>query len=70
MILQALAKHYENLAEQGKVSRPSWCHAKVSYAVNLSETGEILSITSRKVEETRGKKTVWVPASLAVPEMV
>ena len=70
MILQALAKHYENLAEQGKVSRPGWCHAKVSYAVNLSETGEILSITSRKVEETRGKKTVWVPASLAVPEMV
>ena len=36
MILQALAKHYENLAEQGKVSRPGWCHAKVSYAVNLS----------------------------------
>ncbi len=70
MILQALAKHYENLAEQGNVSRPGWCHAKVSYAVNLSETGEILSITSRKVEETRGKKTVWVPASLAVPEMV
>ena len=70
MILQALVKHYENLAEQEKVSRLGWCHAKVSYAINLSETGEILGIISRKIEEQRGKKTVWVPVSLAVPEMV
>ena len=70
MILQALVKHYENLAEQGKVSRLGWCHAKVSYAINLSEKGEILGIISRKLEDIRGKKTVWIPANIAVPEMV
>ena len=70
MILQALVEYYEKLAVQGKVSRLGWCHAKVSYALNLSENGEVLGITSRKIEEQRGKKTVWVPASLAVPEMV
>lgn len=70
MILQALVEYYEKLAAQGKVSRLGWCHAKVSYALNLSENGEVLGITSRKIEEQRGKKTVWVPAALAVPEMV
>lgn len=70
MILQALVKYYENLAEQGKVSRLEWCHAKVSYEINLSSEGDIIGITSRKIEDMRGKKAVWVPANLVVPEMV
>lgn len=70
MILQALVKYYENLAEQGKVSRLGWCHAKVSYEINLSSEGDIIGITSRKIEDMRGKKAVWVPANLVVPEMV
>lgn len=70
MILQALVKHYENLAEQGKVSRLGWCQAKVSFEINLSKDGDVIGITSRKVEEPRGKKLVWIPASLMVPEMV
>ena len=70
MILQALVKYYENLAEQGKVSRLGWCHAKVSYEINLSSEGDIIGITSRKIEDMRGKKVVWVPANLVVPEMV
>ena len=70
MILQALVKYYENLAEQGKVSRLVWGHAKVSYEINLSSEGDIIGITSRKIEDMRGKKAVWVPANLVVPEMV
>lgn len=70
MILQALVKYYENLAEQGNVSRLGWCHAKVSYEINLSSEGDIIGITSRKIEDMRGKKAVWVPANLVVPEMV
>ena len=70
MILQALVKYYENLAEQGKVSRLGWCHAKVSYEINLSSEGDVIGITSRKIEDMRGKKAVWVPANLVVPEMV
>ena len=70
MILQALVNHYENLAEQEKVDQEGWCKAKVSYAVNLSRDGEILGILSLKIEEERGKKKVWVPRQIKVPEMV
>lgn len=70
MILQALVNHYENLAKEGKVSREGWCQAKVSYAVNLSREGTITGIISLKTEEEKGKKTVMVPSSLTVPEMV
>ena len=70
MILQALVNHYENLEEQGKVDQEGWCKAKVSYAVNLSRDGEISGILSLKIEEERGKKKVWVPRQIKVPEMV
>ena len=70
MILQSLVKYYENLEKQGLVSELGWCHAKVSYAINLSEDGCVLGIQSRKIEEIRGKKTVWLPALMRVPEMV
>lgn len=70
MILPALVKHYENLAEEGKVSRPGWCSAKVAYQMDLSTDGEIKGIISLREEEERGKKTVMVPKILSVPEMV
>ena len=70
MILQALVKQYENLERQGKVSGLGWCQAKVSYELDLSKNGDVVGVTSRKIEEMRGKKTVWAPASLIVPEMV
>ena len=70
MILQALVRHYENLAAQEKVSREGWCQAKVSYGINLSREGEITGIISLKQEKERGKKKVLVPAPRMVPEMV
>ena len=70
MILQALVRHYENLAAQGKVSREGWCQAKVSYGINLSREGKITGIISLKKEEERGKKTVIVSDIRTVPEMV
>lgn len=70
MILQALVEHYECLAQQEKVDREGWCKAKVSYAVNLSREGRILNILSVKTEEDRGKKKIWVPVQMKVPEMV
>ncbi len=70
MILQALVNHYENLAERGKVDQEGWSKAKVSYAINLSKDGKILGIFSLKQEEERGKKRVWVPRQIKVPEMV
>lgn len=70
MILQALVKHYENLADEGKLSREGWCEAKVSYAVCLSKEGEITGIVPLKEEVERGKKKVLLPQFCVVPEMV
>ena len=70
MILQALAKHYENLAAEGKVSKDGWCEAKVSYAIELMPDGKVKGFISLKTEEERGKKKVWVSTTRMVPQMV
>ena len=70
MILQALAKYYETLAEEEKVSKPGWCSAKISYQIDLTKEGDVKGIIRLKEEETRGKKVVLVPKLLLVPEMV
>lgn len=70
MILQNLAEYYENLVLQEKVSKSGWCQAKVSYAIELNEDGTIKAIISKRKEEERGKKKIWVPVLLNVPEMV
>ena len=41
MILQALVKEYENLAQKGLVSKPGWSQAKVSYAIDLKDDGSV-----------------------------
>ena len=70
MILQALAKHYENLAAEGQVSKEGWCEAKVSYAIELMPDGKVKGFISLKTEEERGKKKVWVSTTRMVPQMV
>lgn len=70
MILQALVRYYESLVKMGKVSKPGWCTAKISYAIELNEDGQIKALHFLKTEDERGKKRVWVPSCLQVPEMV
>ena len=70
MILQALVKHYEDLEKQEKVPKRGWCHAKVSYALDIDKDGSLLGIIPLKQEETKGKKMIWVPQPKEVPEMV
>lgn len=70
MILQALVKHYETLADKGKVPKKGWCHAKISFALNLSKDGNLKGIIPPKEEVERGKKKVWIPQLIGVPEMV
>lgn len=53
MILQALVNHYETLAEQGKLCRPGWCQAKISYGLNLAKDGTLRGIVPLKKEELR-----------------
>lgn len=70
MILQELTKYYETLADEGKTSRPGWCTAKVSFALDLGEDGTLKEIIPLKEEKKIGKKTVTAPKERAVPQMV
>lgn len=67
MILQALTSYYETLAQRGEISKPGWGKAKVSFALDLNERGEIEGLYSLKTEQTTGKKTVLRPQVLEVP---
>lgn len=68
MILQALVKYYENMAKEEKLPKQGYGTGKVSYALDLSEEGDLLSIISLKLPVQRGNKKVDVPQSLEVPE--
>ena len=41
MILQALTRLFEDLVQQGKISRPGWSPAKISYALCLDASGTL-----------------------------
>ncbi|HIT67306.1 MAG TPA: type I-C CRISPR-associated protein Cas8c/Csd1 [Candidatus Merdisoma merdipullorum] len=70
MILQSLVRYYETLAERGEVESPGWCKAKVSFALELSEDGTVIGVVPLKEKDERGKKTVWIPKEIRVPQML
>ena len=70
MILQALVRHYENLVDKGQIAPPGWSSQKVSFALEIDDSGEILQVISLKEEITKGKKTVYAPQELKVPSPV
>ena len=70
MILQALVEYYEALERKGKITSPGWCRARVAYGLDISEQGELMGVIPLKKEQQKGKKTVWVPQDLTVPQMV
>lgn len=69
MILQSLVQYYEALEKKGKITSPGWCQAKVSFALNITREGELVGVIPLKDEEVRGKKTVFVPQIVKVPQM-
>ena len=70
MILPSLVRYYEILAEKGKVEQPGWCKAKVSFALELSEKGELIGVLPLKDKDERGKKVAWGPKEIRVPQML
>lgn len=68
MILQALVDYYEALAAQGRVAKPGWGIAKISYALNLDKQGRLLNFISLKLTKQKGKKAVEVPQNILLPE--
>lgn len=70
MILQALVQYYEALLAKGKIARPGWTSAKVSWGLELSPKGQLLAVHSLQTEQPKGKKMVLAPQSMKVPEQV
>lgn len=70
MIINALAQLYQDLSERGKVTKPGWGKARVSYALFLSPEGELRQVLPTLVERPQGKKTAWVAKEMEVPLQV
>lgn len=70
MILQALNRLFEDLVREGKLSRPGWSPAKISYALCLDKTGELTYVVPLLREEQTGKKTQLRPALINLPAPV
>ena len=70
MILQALVRHYEQLAAKGRLEAPGWQSVRVSFALRLSESGELRAIEDLREEVKSGKKSVLTPRTMQVPEQV
>lgn len=70
MILQALTRHFEDLAARGEIARPGWGPAKISYALCLDEEGTLLQVIPQLVEQQQGKKTVLRPRLMELPAAV
>jgi CRISPR-associated protein Csd1 len=68
MILQSLVEYYNALAVKDEVPRPGWTMAKVSFALNIDESGELINITPLKKTVNLGKKTVEQPILMEVPQ--
>lgn len=70
MILQALTRYYENLLARGSAQRPGWAKAKVSYALELDDQGQVAQLLHLQQEVTKGKKKVFAPQLLDMPAPV
>lgn len=70
MILQALTKLYEDLAEQGKIAREGWNAVKISYLLEIDEDGTLLGFIPQFKEIISGKKTLSVPMDRILPAAV
>lgn len=67
MILQALVKAYEALAERGELEKPGWVEVKVSYALELDGQGKLLQVFPLGLPDSKGKRTA---RPMKLPEQV
>ena len=71
MILQALTAYYEAMLKKGIVAPPGWDKTfKVSFWLELNDSGELIDVIDQRHDEQRGKKTVLVPRQMSVPAHV
>ena len=66
MILQALAKRYQTMAEKGDAARLVSCGRILCF--DLAEDGALLRVYDLREEQSQGKKTVIRPRQMIVPD--
>ena len=68
MILQALTAYYEALLQKGAIAAPGWDGAfKVSFWLEVNDSGELIDVIDCRRSVQRGKKAVIVPDEMRVP---
>ena len=71
MILQALTAYYEALLQKSAIAAPGWDGAfKVSFLIEVSDTGELIDVIDQRRSVQNGKKFVLVPDEMRVPAHV
>lgn len=71
MILQALTAYYESLLQKGAIAAPGWDGAfKVSFWLEVSDTGELIDVIDCRQSVQNGKKSALVPDEMRVPSHV
>lgn len=66
-MIHALVQRYEDECRAGNLSRDGWETRKVSFALALSDEGDVLEVLPLTQMVQRGKKVVAVPQSMDVP---
>ena len=68
MILQSLVAYYEELLAQGKISAPGWDDTfKVSFQLELDDTGALIDVIDVRELMPVGKKQLLRPTAMQVP---
>ena len=67
MILQALVRCYEALAERGELEKPGWSPVKVSWGLELDEDGQVKSLLLMGGTDAKGKQ---IPRVMKLPDPV
>lgn len=70
MILQALTRLYEDLADCGTLERPGWTPSKISYVLCIDSDGRLTQTVPLMIEVQMGKKTVLRPREIILPAAV
>lgn len=70
MILQALTRYYQTLADRGEISPPGWSEVRIAYALCIREDGTLEQVISTQTEQKKGSKTVIAPQAMELPAPV
>ena len=70
MILQALAKLYDDLLKAGEIPLPGWSQIKVGFALCIDESGKVMQIIPQVRTVERKNKTVTENRTMELPAAV